>query len=89
MKNIAAVASTVVVLTAFCLLTLYPAADHVVRWEDFRSVLSSALWNISSAFWNIGLSAIGGSAVVWLLVKRRRTSAARGARSSLVARART
>ena len=83
MKNITAVASTVVVLTAFCLLILYPAAaDHVVRWGDFTSV-------VSSAFWKAGLSAMGGSAVVWLLVKRRRTSAARGARSSLVARART
>ena len=83
MKNIAAVASIVVILTAFWFLTLYPAAaDYVLRWGDFTFALGSA-------FWNTGLSTLGGSAVVWLFVKWRRNSAAREARSSLIARART
>jgi len=82
MKNVAAVAS-VVVLSAFCVLALYSAAaGDLVRWGDFTPAFSRE-------FWNTGLSATGGAAVVWLIAKWRRNSAARGARSNLVARAKS
>jgi hypothetical protein len=79
MKNVAAVTIIVVVPTSVCVLALY---STLVRWGDFTPALSPA-------FWNTGLSAMGGAAVVCLIVKWRRDSAAREARSNLVARAKS
>jgi hypothetical protein len=83
MKNVAAVASIVVVLTAFCVLALYSTAvGDLVRWGDFTPAFSPE-------FRKTGLSVVGGAAVIWLVAKWRRNSAARGARSNLVARAKS
>jgi hypothetical protein len=84
MKNVAAIASVLVVLTTFCVLALYStAAGDLVRWEHFTPAA------FSTEVWNNGPSVIGGAAVVWLIAKWRRNSAARGARASLVARAKS
>ena len=84
MKNVAAVASVLMVLTAFCVLAVYAmAAGDLMRWGNFAPAA------FGPEFWNTGPTVIGGAAVVWLIVRWRRNSAARGARASLVARAKS
>ena len=83
MKMIAAILLCAVALLAFGIMSLDQVLGFdLTGWGDTPSASGMAVWNG-------GLAIPAAFAAVWLIARRRRTSTARGARSSLVARARS